>query len=199
MQKLFRLRSAYLLILCFFTFAWTSDVDATAFQFDRKERVVDFGLLYPVTFLKGGIERRNRDAAAGIHFNYQFFVTDHVAILVYPNAWFTPVLIQEKKAMIYSINLETGLAYRFFPGSFLDPSLYVSGGIAAMNAGKQYKGKIAFPVSSHLGFNLWRQTDRFQDFQLAFHAFVGARHYFRVIDAIRPTVLDFGVAFRGSF
>lgn len=176
-----------------------SELSAQAYSYQRKEKIVDFGVLYPIPQLKSGYSKRNRGGAAGVHYNYQFYFTDHFAWLIYPNAWFKPVLFEGKNRMLYGVNLETGLGLRAFPGSYFDPSLYLTGGIGATAAGAEQKRRSSFPVTARVGFNLWRQRDPFQDYQLAFHVYGGARHYFKVVGAMEPLMFDFGIAFRGSF
>jgi hypothetical protein len=175
---------------------------ASGFSYDRQEKVVDFGILYPIPQLKEGFEKRNRGIGSGVHYNYQFYLNDHIALLIYPNAWFKPLwhtTDRRRKIMLYGINMESGLGFRMLPRSYFDPSVYVTGGVARMKAGDRVDSTYSFPVTGRIGFNLWRQTDPFQDYQLAFHVYGGARHYFKVVDAMKPLMFDVGIAFRGSF
>ncbi|TVQ80843.1 MAG: hypothetical protein EA369_01250 [Bradymonadales bacterium] len=176
-----------------------------SYSFRQRDRIVEFGLYYPITQLKPNFSRRNRGGAAGVHVHYQFFVHRNFAFSLYPNVWLAPLWYRSEpsssrqRAMLYSMNLEVGGVFRPFPDNYFDPSLYLSSGVARMDAGSGVDARWAVPVTSRIGFNLWRQMDRFKDYNLAFHVYGGARYHLRGIEAIRPLVFDFGIAFRGSF
>lgn len=161
-------------------------------------KVIDFGIFYPIPKLKAGAERRQM-GSAGVTYNYQFYFHPNLGLNLNPSAWFFPIRIDGNKASLYALALETGLSARLMPGSFMDPTFYALGGIGGNNAGKTVKGKIVYPVTGGIGFNLWRETDRFKDRSLALHAFGQAKYYINSVEVMEPLFFDFGLAFRGSF
>jgi len=176
------------------------DLGAAELDFETRDRVVDFGIFYPIPQLKAesGISRRQK-GTAGFRFHYQFFSNDVLGLSFTPSAWFLPTRIDGEKANLYSLNAEAGVVVRLLSGSHIDPSLYASGGVARMSAGETFGSVFCYPVTGELGLNLYRDRNRFMDAELAFQVYGGAKYYFNVIEAMKPLFYHAGFAFRGSF
>ncbi|MGA0164489.1 MAG: hypothetical protein ACO3LE_09665, partial [Bdellovibrionota bacterium] len=187
---------------CFVTLilvsAFCFEVRAAEFEYETRERIVDFGIFYPMPQLKAetGISRRQK-GTAGFRFHYQFFLNDFLGLSLTPSAWFLPSRIDGAKANLYSLNAEAGVVLRLLSGSYIDPSLYASGGIARMSAGAKFGSVYSYPLTGELGLNLYRDRNRFMDAELAFQVYGGAKYYINVIDAMKPLFYHVGVAFRG--
>lgn len=170
-----------------------------ALQFERPSRLIDFRISYPFPqFSTDSIEKRQHNYA-GVDLTYQISHESGLGLQFSPVAWFVPVEVEGSKAVLYSLALTTGVHYRFAPRSFMDPTLYVSSGLAASNAGDHVKGRWNYPVLGKLAMNLWRQTDPFQDRDLAFTVSGTTGYVFEQLDVLEPWYIDVGVAFRGSF
>lgn len=182
------------------SFSFFSKGQAAEFEYETRERIVDFGIFYPMPQLKAetGISRRQK-GTAGFRFHYQFFLNDFLGVSITPSAWFLPSRIDGAKANLYALNAEAGMVLRLLSGSYIDPSLYASGGVARMSGGAKFGSVYSYPLTGELGLNLYRDRNRFMDAELAFQVYGGARYYINVIEAMKPLFYHVGVAFRGSF
>ena len=182
------------------SFGFFSKGHAAEFEYETRERIVDFGIFYPMPQLKSetGISRRQK-GTAGFRFHYQFFLNDFLGFSITPSAWFLPSRIDGAKANLYSLNAEAGVVLRLLSGSYIDPSLYASGGVARMSGGVKFGSVYSYPLTGELGLNLYRDRNRFMDAELAFQVYGGAKYYINVIEAMKPLFYHVGVAFRGSF
>ena len=182
------------------SFGFFSKGHAAEFEYETRERIVDFGIFYPMPQLKSetGISRRQK-GTAGFRFHYQFFLNDFLGLSITPSAWFLPSRIDGAKANLYSLNAEAGVVLRLLSGSYIDPSLYASGGVARMSGGVKFGSVYSYPLTGELGLNLYRDRNRFMDAELAFQVYGGAKYYINVIEAMKPLFYHVGVAFRGSF
>jgi len=175
------------------------------FEYKNTEDLIDFAVLYPLPIFKdkSQVDRRQW-GTAGFRFNYQFYLNDHLGILLTPHAWFVPTVIHRGagkpiNTTLFSASIESGLAFRVLPNSYLDPTIQGSSGFSFMDCGNTINSKKSFPVSGEIGLNLYRQRSPFMDGALALNAFGGVRYYFNSLSVIEPYVFHFGLAFRGSF
>jgi hypothetical protein len=169
-------------------------------DYNNHDRLIDFGIFYPIVKIKKseGAEKRQQ-GSAGFRFQYQFYLTDNLGIVLTPNAWFFRLRVDGQNATLVLASLETGACLRILPDSYLDPTLSVSGGLSVTDAGKALSLGLAYPGNAELGINLWRQQSRFQDPSLAFHVFGGSKYYFNAPKLMNPLMYHAGIAFRGSF
>lgn len=170
-------------------------------QESRANKVVDFGLIYPYLDLKPPTNRSQK-VTAGFASTYSFYFLfgKRLGLTTTGYAWFQPVRVGGSEENLYSIGLESGPSFRMLPRSYFDPILSVLGGITATDAGEAVEGKWSPSLTSRLGFNLWRQRQKFSDGELAFHASAQHTRYFSVIpNTFGSNVLVFGLYFRGSF
>lgn len=165
------------------------------------DRAIDFGLSYPYLVFKDSaqIKRRNGGSAAGVSFNYQFFLTQMFGLVIYPNLWVAPIRINGSDFTAYGLGLEGGVVVRPLAKTYFDPTMSATFGIARTKSGGSYETRASYPLSTQLGFNLWRESVHFQDHHLAFRAILGFHHYLRMVKAFEPGVFEFGIALRGSF
>lgn len=187
-----------LVILCLILLP-TPSIFAGDIRYDETPRMIDFAVGYPLVHLKSGVERRQW-GTAGFTFTYHWFFLDRLGWSFGPHAWFVPVRIASKKAMIFAFGFESGPNLRLFPDNYFDPTLAVLGGADLTDAGRSTEAQFAYPVGGRFGINLFRETSRYQDSSLALNFSTTARYYFNSIpDTHKPFMLDFNLAFRGSF
>ncbi len=167
-------------------------------HYSRNERVITFGLFYPFVKLKGLANRQT--VTAGVDVQYEYFLIKNLGMSFRSFAWFKPLKAEANvKRTLYSIAMQGGGTYRIAPFNFFDPRVMVLGGISRTAAGSKVPAKLSFPVSARLGFNIWRQTERFNDPALAFYTSGGLDYYLNCVKQIDQKVYEVGIYFKGSF
>jgi len=168
-------------------------------KYSRAERNIQFGLIYPFIKLNEGLKKRE-GINGGVDIQYDYFPVRHFAFSLRSYYWVKPLKAAGKsKKSLYSLAGQLGGVYRVLPSSFFDPRLMILGGVAQTAAGSKVPAKVSYPVSTRLGFNLWRQTEKFNDPALAFYTSGGINYYFNSPKQIDKKVYDVGVYFKGSF
>lgn len=175
-----------------------ADLDAL----ESSSRRIDFRLFYPLPQLQDvgstSVTRR-QDGTAGVGLKYHFYYTDYFGVSVSPSVWFLPVRVNQSKQTLYGLSMELGLVGRPLPDSYMDPGLSLSSGITGMSVGGGIARSFTPPLISGLDFNVYRDTNRFRDTELALNISGRATYYPQPIAAIKPWFYDFGISFRGSF
>lgn len=167
-------------------------------EYSTRERIIDFGIHYPIVTLDNGYEKR-QDVTAGFTFNYQFFFPRRYGFFASTSAFFIPSRVNNQNTTVWMLGVETGPVVRFLPGSYFDPSLAVGSGIGISDAGATIERRFVYPVIGRFSANLYRNTARFSDRSLALNFFVTGRKVFNNLEAYKSANLDIGLAFRGSF
>lgn len=163
------------------------------------EQKIDFRLFYPISLFKEKNLTRRQLNFAGFDATYYFWFSKHVGWTTTLGSWFIPVRDPSHSAILYSLYLQSGVSTRALPNNYFDPTLSILVGGAVGDAGNITKMRATLPLTTRVGINLYRETEKFQDTSIALCLIGSGTYYLHQLKILKPLYFDFGLTFTGSF
>jgi hypothetical protein len=163
--------------------------------------VIDFRISYPFLRLNSGYELRKRNYL-GLDLQYQYYFHSSIGVAAHAGGWIVPLRQSDAKLYLLLFQALTGLGYRAFPTSWFDPTVYVLGGVGWMAKKPTDTAttiRTCYPMGARASLSLYRQTNRFQDPELALTLIGSSFYIFNSVEAMKRLYFDIGLALRGAF
>ncbi len=167
-------------------------------EFSSVLHLIDFRIYYPVLRLKSGATIRQKNYV-GMDVNYHYFFDDRYGPVFSVGGWMAPLRVNSRKTNIGMVTLLTGGAYRFFPRSYFDPTLYALGGGGWEGAENDMGTRFFTMAGPKLAVNLYNQRDLYQDTRLALTLSGSSMYVFQPLSIMKPLYFDLGLSLKGSF